>query len=362
MLDPNAPPQEQLPPEGADEGFVDQAEPVAGLSAEGAAEIKYFDEDSKNDLAGAEAGGEVGPSVAETEAQDPERDRYITESAVEERAEEKMWADKAQAIEDLLNRALAFAAQPHPTTSEERAAWQAEKDAITELRETIEGDSYELERPFDAVLAGQADHKIGRGVSPREQIEGNIELCREAAEKAGLGVATIEDWAVILYDHPVSEAYREAHKGINFEPWAVAELVEKAHESIEAAQELENALAIAHPFVGINGLGGRYERRVREGGISIESANISGSLEPVTLMLELYGYDTTDSRYRNYEGGNSEAWERYKGLRADPNTTLGQLKEHYVDTFRAAIIEPMRTGAQRSQSILEDIKSGRASQ
>ncbi len=200
-----------------------------------------------------------------------------------------------------------------------------------------------------------------------EYIEEEVRKNQESARGEARTAEAIEKWAGFLYDHPVSDEYKKAHPDHKFEPDDLMYLEQIVTPELEDIKLLEEAITDAPVTVGIDGLN---EQKYMQYTRMMEW----GSLSPVRVMRSAYGRSPRErvqifgakgeviSEVIEDKPPKSEAWEQYLTMVEDPNTTLGQLRDIYIKAFRKAHIEPKKRWAEPEKAILDDIRSGRASE
>lgn len=186
---------------------------------------------------------------------------------------------------------------------------------------------------------------------------------REAEQK--------ERWAGILYDHPVSESYEKTHQRIDFtniyglynyskffsfNPEGLAHLENDVDFGTKEIKFIEETLIPRIPLIsGAAGLSTGYvEALGKEFGFR-NPIDAPSHLQVLTLDHLMA------SAYRDKDRDHEQLQE-YEMLINNPKTTLEQLHELFVKTFRVAVVQRLRDRVDAKASILEDIKSGRASQ
>jgi hypothetical protein len=163
----------------------------------------------------------------------------------------------------------------------------------------------------------------------------------------GISASKIEDWASILHDHPISEAYKAAHKRMSFSPEDLFKMDWARNNDIRKGIFLTTALREASVDVGVRGM--TWE--------ATSGLYRDNELTPNRVMELAYG-----RRDSTHTEGSKAKWEAWEALHKDPNTTLAQLKYAYTDAFETGIIRPLNNQAGAFDGIIEDIISGRASQ
>lgn len=145
----------------------------------------------------------------------------------------------------------------------------------------------------------------------------------------------VMDWASVLYDHPISDSYREAHPELKFkryqgetanEPFELWELSERVEKSLERIKKLEEELKL------------------------IDTSRIWDEKKAVDGWT-----------MRRLAEDSQEDQERLKGLIENPGTTVDEQKKFYAELFEAKIINPRLEYIADIFNTLEDIKSGKAS-
>jgi hypothetical protein len=171
-----------------------------------------------------------------------------------------------------------------------------------------------------------------RGGGGLEEYIAIMELAAEIEQKAADGVM---DWAGVLYDHPISDSYREAHPELKFkrhpretihEAFEIWELSEHATEGLEVIREREEELK------------------------SIDTSRIWDEKKALDgwTIANLAEYSDTGKA-------------RLKDLLESSDTSLDDLKKFYTELFQAKVLNPQIEYIANVFNILEDIRSGKAS-
>jgi hypothetical protein len=193
----------------------------------------------------------------------------------------------------------------------------------------------------------------------KSTMEASAQDDRLNAEVADRKADNLENWAAILHDHPVSEAYQQAHQTISFNPQSLSKLEGRAEVSREEAEALDKELTEAPLTVGTEGM-------------SIWVGGKRGFIK-LTPSEAIYGaYGITPEEYEQAQADGEELpehitdaarekIEQYLSLIKNEDTTLGQLKDFYVEAVRKTDVEPELDYAKRIATVLEDIKGGQAS-
>lgn len=143
--------------------------------------------------------------------------------------------------------------------------------------------------------------------------------------------ASIENWARILYEHPISEDYLARYPNVNFDPPHVMWLERNMDWQVDQAAAIEQ---LADNLQGMDILWARY----------------AGS-QKLPSLAELV-------RHIEDDAGLNANWQKLIG---SPDTTIPQLRNFYAEALKRKYSEPLRNEANIKKAVLEDIRSGRAS-
>lgn len=194
------------------------------------------------------------------------------------------------------------------------------------------------------------------------------------ADRADREAQEIESWAEILYDNPISDAYRQAHQNIHFTPKDLRYKEEELRRISEGIEWGEYKLAELQNTVGVTGIdqgkdatqgpdprtGQLRERPPITTESLLKSASGLGKAEYIDLKQK-YSEDT-EILDRMIEPDIREIYDRYLSLLDAPDTTtITQLSGVFKDVYRKVRIEPMVNEYESNKQILDDIRSGRAS-
>lgn len=211
----------------------------------------------------------------------------------------------------------------------------------------------------------------------------------EVAKKA-------ENWAGYLHDNPINESYKEAHKGFDFSPIALAKQETIVEEWEDNIRKIEETLAYAGLGLGTHrqGMPNNIYRDLSwllqftsptsnamydgfETGFSYSpsygnSFGYGADLKPYSVVSDAYGIEPKegepDMAPVDLDGKgwiwsqNKEKWQEYNNLLNNPDTTLRQLNAFYIEAFRVGHINPILNFIAPVKSQLEEIRSGRASE
>jgi hypothetical protein len=212
-----------------------------------------------------------------------------------------------------------------------------------DIREQEAAEQQKTRDGFDKLAENfpQIREHIGDSVyPPSSNYPVQLELRAERVDKEA---DRIETWASILYDHPVAQAYKETHPNIDFSAPLLDRVERQADSDLIGAEWATDKLDELSPNVYLFGFPHQA------------ALDKLYDTSPNAVLTEAYG-DPDKS-----ETGKSK-WAEWDQLTSDPGTTLGQLKDFYHEAFRTAYIEPKISSAHMIKSILEDVRSGRASQ
>jgi hypothetical protein len=207
----------------------------------------------------------------------------------------------------------------------ERPEGQQEPDGV-ELAPSETDDSGRIE---DENLAWDMAHasKQKRDWAATENDPRRRESFIDSAE-------TIEKWVDFLHQHPLSEALREKYPGL-LDAKKLAGREEDLHRYASTILLNEYRLEQSdRPLLGVNGLR-RNER----------------DYDPGTVMMEVRRMS------ENKEEGQKIADAYYAAI-SDPETTLGQLRDMYIDAYKKVFIEPYQREAEEVRAFLDEVQSG----
>lgn len=179
---------------------------------------------------------------------------------------------------------------------------------------------------------GKPDEWSEADQATRQEIDEHMQGEKEKAAQHDARAERLEEWAGILHDHPVSESYKRLHPDYYLDdPADLAHIEGIMRNDFAEADDLEAVLAdtdTASPFVGI------YREHEYK-------------CFPLGRLMAM-----SDSR-------DQQEW---RSLSADESTTLGAVKEFYTRVAKKHYVDPKRRYAEKISAMLNDIKSGRASQ
>lgn len=329
-----------------------------------------------------ETAPDVGEAAIEATTQIPVKGpEGDTDPATQQWREENWEADKEKA------HTMALAGDEDRTYE---AGGRQEKQQYLEdvpYEEEIKEDprTYE-EDQFDRRLTEWGKDEIGRkrkelGTKNKQLTGDEINSDTVSGERARdrasfeewrrLAAEQKERWAGILHDHPINESYRKTHwridstniYGLHSHPEffdlysaTLANLENKVDFEIEKIKFIEETLIPRIPLIsGAAGLSIGYVEALGEEFGYRNPINAPDGLRVLTLDHLMA------SAYRDKDRDHEQLQE-YEMLINNPKTTLEQLHELFVKTFRVAVVQRLRDRVDAKASILEDIKSGRAGQ
>jgi len=182
-----------------------------------------------------------------------------------------------------------------------------------------------------------------------------------SAERYDNAADKIEDWAAILHDHPVSEDYKQTHIGVDFSPVGLSRSEDQIQKELDKAEKLES---MVNQFPLVSGVVGVENSDVRH---TIPYA-VRGPLSVKAVMEYAYpkapdGIERQEAAGVTIDASETDAkWRELDDLMKNPETTLKELRAFYQEAFRVAFVHPVANYANMAKSVLEDVKSGRASQ
>jgi len=206
-----------------------------------------------------------------------------------------------------------------------------------ELREGARTLSYEGSK----LLPENPDDKM-----PHEDVMQLAELYGAQREMDQAAVR-LEDWVDVFHDHPVSDSYRESHKNIDFSPKGFLDVETMVLFDIYDAEKVDELIEQFPADVGVNG--------INEAEVFELTNSTRLKLKPESLMKEAYN----GPQQSEEDKAKLDAWQT---MLKDPNTTLGQLRELYNAAFEIVYINRRLNYSHMAQSVLDDVRTGRASQ
>ena len=187
-----------------------------------------------------------------------------------------------------------------------------------------------------------------------DDLKGSADLLRWIAEEDDNTADNLENWAGVLYDHPVSEAYKEANQHMEFTPYALSYTEKQIKIMFDQADKVELMLEKVTLEERLDG--------IKRGGKAFPDITTESMLEQMSgLSLNDYKNANAAELEKRIEPGVKELFDRLISLKSKRETTIGDLSDLFADVFIAKEVEPIRSIAKGNQAMLEDIRSGRAS-
>lgn len=177
----------------------------------------------------------------------------------------------------------------------------------------------------------------------------------------------IENWVAVLHERPLPEAFVESEKITARGLVSIEDQIDIRKRRLE---RYTKALEEAGPLVGVNGVG-------------VGSRVNSMSVQPLDVIRTAYGmsleregrFSLVDIELEKFdklvermaEVGSPYPEEGVKRLREyrqavdNPETTLGQLRDMYVDAYKRAYIKPSRDFIEQNTALLDQIRTGATS-
>lgn len=176
----------------------------------------------------------------------------------------------------------------------------------------------------------------------------------------------IESWADVLHDHPVSEAYKEAHPDVDFSARGLAKIEVAVNRRFrEILGEVEKVSI--HDCLGVS----KEALESIDGFYNVDLTQPTPHLTLADLMTDKISDQLAESEQAQDEGDNEKAdtqyaeakslARHYREVLTNPHTTLGELSEIYKELYKSQLYEQQRVNAAIVKRMLEDVKSGRAS-
>jgi hypothetical protein len=157
---------------------------------------------------------------------------------------------------------------------------------------------------------------------------------REEAKIIDSRADNIEKWAGILHDHPVSDEYCMKYPEVEFSASNLADMEELNEDDAAYAESLESDLDKLTGMDVING-----------------SSSDDGGMHGLEELVDSYSGST------EYEA-ILQSWNK---LRANRDTSLGQIKDFYDDLYRKAFIAPRKARVSIMNNLFKEVASGQAS-
>lgn len=177
----------------------------------------------------------------------------------------------------------------------------------------------------------------------------------------------IEDWVAALHERPLPEAFVESEKITARGLVGIEDQIDNRKVKLERYTQ---ALEEAGPLVGVNGVdvGSRVDPMpvqpldvIRTAyGMSLER---EGRFSLVDIELEKF--DKLVERMAEvgspYPEEGVKRLKEYRQAVDNPETTLGQLRDMYVDAYERAYIKPNRDFIEQNTALLDQIRTGATS-
>jgi hypothetical protein len=142
-----------------------------------------------------------------------------------------------------------------------------------------------------------------------------------------------ENWAQILYENPISEKYEAEHPDVDFQPDNLVKLEDLHGYQVDWISKLEE------------------DNQNR----NIALKMISGTLAQ-DMRLQ-YSFDELVSGSEDKD----ELIKKWQSMLSDDKATLGQIRQFYDEQFENYVLSPLREKANATGAILEDVRTGSAS-
>jgi hypothetical protein len=144
---------------------------------------------------------------------------------------------------------------------------------------------------------------------------------------------SLEKWAGILHDHPVSTKYEADHPGVRLDAKALVLMEEGVQAEVERVKEAEEFLE--------DNLGGL-------GLMSLNGGNAGFYATRQDLLIH------------NLLKGDSKAGRKYTDLQTNQETTVGEIIDFYKGLVKSRYLEPTKNKIALQRVVLDDIRGGRA--
>lgn len=177
----------------------------------------------------------------------------------------------------------------------------------------------------------------------------------------------IEGWVAVLHERPLPETFVESEKITARGLVGIEDQIDIRKTKLERYTQ---ALEEAGPLVGVNGVdvGSPANPRFIQAldvirtayGMSLER---EGRFSLVDIELEKF--DKLVERMAEvgspYPEEGVKRLKEYRQAVENPETTLGQLKDMFVDTYEKAYIKPNREFIEQNTALLDQIRTGATS-
>ena len=131
--------------------------------------------------------------------------------------------------------------------------------------------------------------------------------------------ARIEEWAGILHDHPVSEAYLADHPGLEVTPASLVQLEDERAEAEEEARSIED-------------------------------------------RINRTGVEDADRAEKLLKGASDTQLEQWNKLTTERERITQEMRQLLTSLAKESLITPRRNRAALTAKLLDDVRSGRASE
>lgn len=308
---------------------------------------------------------EGGASAEQASTNTQETTEELGGTAVAVAVESKPTEDGGHVVtrDDFLHR---MAAEPVERERHEDINEYADSDRIEDVEQAhamaLAGDekrsearSYRKEADRLEIQQDAVREYLKRGVATKQDLEDvygtrlDIRNLDSQARYADSTAEAIEEWAGILHEHPVSEAYKEAHSGIDFEPRALKDL-DRARFEREREAELYEFIAYKLETGANKSTFDEYNGERRMPSYEEERAH---TVEGILFSRRL-GYNAA------YTDSNLQL--EWHDLETNPDTTIAQLCDFHAKLLREYVVPRAQNQANVIKSLLEDVRSGRASE
>jgi hypothetical protein len=188
--------------------------------------------------------------------------------------------------------------------------------------------------------------RTGPGITEVSSQELREQLDRESKQLDDRAEA-VADWAGILDDHPVSEAYKANHENVDFTPEALMATEASLRKDISIIAQKEKALKEVKPIHAFQG----FDRNRSSEDYDYDALQDGNGM-----------YDLADRvGYTLGPGYKHQLLRQWEKLAAKEGVTLEEMKKFYTEQYRIHVIQPIQNRVSMVKSVLEDVKSGRAS-
>lgn len=259
-----------------------------------------------------------------------------------------------------------FVAEEHESVPHVSDSDQAElhsiKEAIMNMLEEPEVQGPEM-RGGEVLCIDDMTFEISTtGLAGHEMYDTPETVVPEPADNQKTFTRLVHDWTVTFQSTKVDKEYRSAHPGVTFEPYAFALAEMKAAEARAAARTIQEVVESAPLDAVFRGLDRESAARLRQ---AVEATGNGALLQAISCFT----LDAVAQAAYGPTGGSDAGEARLINPRkmrqidaalADPEITLGMLRELYVETMKTIYVVPLTSQASMTEAVLSDVREGRS--